>query len=103
MQRQAHHPHAGCEDVFKTPLSFTIPSFLMGAAMSFDIGGSIRGRLYRCISENAYEADRVALLGDFVVIGDNMIDAMEAFESTHAREPEPANEQQERGRETAEV
>ena len=72
--------------------------------MSFDISGSIRDRMYRYISEDAHEADRIAILGDFVVIGDDMIEAMEAYEATRPQEPEPEHEQQEPGRaRTAEV
>lgn len=77
----------GPVDMFSTPLSFTIPSFLLGMAVSFDIGSSLHGRIYRrYMTEPAEEADRRALLSDFVVVGGDMNEACALFEATHEDE-----------------
>ena len=70
------------EEMFKTPLPFIVPSFLLGAALSFDMGATLHWRTFRqYLVKNAEEADRLAILSDFVVLGDDMRESAELFDS----------------------
>ena len=70
------------ETMFKTPLPFMVPSLFFGAALSFDIGSRLHWRRFsQYLAENAKEADRLAILSDFVVLGDDMLESAELFES----------------------
>ena len=53
------------EPVFKTPLAFLIPSFLVGASMNLDMGATLRPHRFReYLSGDAEDADRMALLAE---------------------------------------
>ena len=70
------------EEMLKTPLPFMVPSFLLGAALSFDMGSTLHWSTFRqYMAKNAEEADRLAILSDFVVLGDDMLESAELFES----------------------
>lgn len=65
--------------MLRTPLPFRIPSFLLGVARAFDMGGTFRPEEYEAyLSGNACAADRRAILGDFLVV---VHDLDETFES----------------------
>lgn len=74
VRRAPEAPDEG--DMFKTPLPFTIPSFLVGASMAFDLGATLRPDSFErfVIEQDDFEA----ILGDFVVVGDDVADAVSA-------------------------
>ena len=70
------------EEMLKTPLPFIVPSFLLGVALSLDMGSTLHWSMFRqYLAKNAAEADRLAILSDFVVLGDDMLESAVLFES----------------------
>ena len=65
-------------EMFKTPLPFTIPSFLVGMSMAFDLGSTLQAYRFDTYFSEPYTSDMYALASDFAVIGDDIAEAVEA-------------------------